>query len=79
MLLYKGGCAACVAYIGWRLTASAVRRFAAVTTRNRRRKQELLTIWEGIAVRACMHHPACRHPQPTHDQLPDSAARARAL
>ena len=49
--MYKGCAAAGIAYVGWRLTSSAFKRLAAVTTRNRRRKQELHNIWEGIAVR----------------------------
>ena len=50
MTLWRGCCVLGVAYIGWRLTSGAAKRLAAVTSGNRRHKQELLNIWEGIAV-----------------------------
>lgn len=60
MAMWRGCCVLGVAYIGWRLSSGAARRLAAVTTGNRRHKQELLNIWDGIAVRRLTFSPCLR-------------------
>ena len=50
--MYKGFWVAGAAYMTWRLGRGALRRLAAITMNNRRRKRELQNIWGGVEVRA---------------------------
>lgn len=49
--MYKGFWVAGAAYMTWRLGRGALRRLAAITMNNRRRKRELQNIWGGVQVR----------------------------
>ncbi|BDA42319.1 hypothetical protein COCOBI_03-2060 [Coccomyxa sp. Obi] len=54
--MYKGFWVAGAAYMTWRLGRGALRRLAAITMNNRRRKRELQNIWGGVDERIQIMH-----------------------
>ncbi|KAK9901561.1 hypothetical protein WJX75_001885 [Coccomyxa subellipsoidea] len=81
--LYRGFWVAGAVYMTWRLGSGALRRLAAITLNNRRRKRELQNIWAGVDERIqIMQSLASTAPavsQSQHAQMPSMPAASQSL